>query len=163
MSGARAPSPNPESDDLFQKPSLASSRPIQLRSGSQGSGLSSRSRRSSILNIVRRQSKSVVGIPFEDQVGAIDTDLDVEERLRRLFRICAHSTVKVTQEQIDTEQEDEENQINDLIDDVCSKLKRSVIDLPDESIQQCKRQLENIQQDQVKQLLPARVKVSFSF
>ena len=56
-------------------------------------------RRSSILNIARRQSKSMCGsIAFEDQVAAIEADAPVEVRLRRLARICASATIRAVKE-----------------------------------------------------------------
>ena len=79
-------------------------------------------RRSSILNAIRRQSKSIVGIPFEDQVSAIDLSLSVEERLSKLLRISLSATVRLVQAQ--NAEADSDTKTNDMVEDICSEIRR---------------------------------------
>ena len=51
-------------------------------------------KRASILNFSRRQSKSMVGMSFEDQVAAIDPSTPSSERLSRLIRLSVTAAGK---------------------------------------------------------------------
>jgi len=60
--------------------------------------------RRSMLNIVRRQSKSMMaGVAFEDRVAAVDRSISAEERLTSLLRIALSATLRAVR---DAEAED---------------------------------------------------------
>ena len=79
------------------------------------------STRTSILSINRRMSKSIVGIPFEDQVAAIDSGLPFSERLDRLLKICTSAALKAIQQEA---QEDSDEKMSDLIDDIVATMRK---------------------------------------
>ena len=126
-------------------------------------GKKSLARRSSILNVIRRQSKSIVGIPFEDQVSAIDPALPVEERLSKLLRISLSAAVRAVQAQ--SAEEDSNTKVNDMVEDVCTEIRRGSEDLSSNKhlIKPVAEKIRQIADSDISailsdQLLPARVK-----
>ena len=84
------------------------------------------STRRSMLNITRRQSKSMMaGIPFEDQVGAIsDPSRSIGERLCSLARISLSATTRGIQEAL--QEEGAEDPEIDAAQQVSSHLRKTV-------------------------------------
>jgi hypothetical protein len=82
-------------------------------------------RRSSILSVIRRQSKSTAafGISFEDQIAAIDPSLPAEERLVKLFRLCSSAAVRAVQQESGDDSV-EEGKIYDFIQDLAGTMRK---------------------------------------
>ena len=116
-------------------------------------------RRSSILSISRRQSKSVAaGIPFEDQVSAIDSALPVEVRMRRLARLCASATIRAMK---DEAAEESGSAMSDALDDLASAvMRKNYPDTMSTSIaNEVSQKIEKLAEEKIKpkELVPARV------
>jgi len=91
---------------------------------SSGASMAKR-RRKSILNVMRRQSKSMAasGISFEDQIATIAADLSNEEKLAKLYRISSSNAMRTLQQEDGNDDEDEEK-VYDLIQNVVATLRK---------------------------------------
>ena len=112
--------PMEDDDDIMFKETQKSGPP-------KGQVKKSLARRSSILNVIRRQSKSMAGIPFEDQVSAIDVELSIEERLSKLLQISLSASVRSVQAL--SANEDSNTKVNDMVEDICTEIRRGGQDI----------------------------------
>jgi len=99
----------------FQMPLSPNSSALKPPVGRTGS-------RRSMLNIVRRQTKSMMtGLAFEDRVAAIPTEGPAEERLASMLRISLSATLRSVQE---SHKEEEDEDISDQIAEVNGHLQK---------------------------------------
>ena len=85
--------------------------------------------RRSILNIHRRQSRSIAaGIPYEDQVAAMDQSLPTAERLATLVRLAGSAAAASVGQQIQQESSETET-FAEFVEEVCSDLRRKEFSL----------------------------------
>ena len=82
------------------------------------------SRRSSILSIIRRQSRSVVGpIPFEDRLAAIDQTAPLEVKVKKLMRLV----VSVSAQNVGRETEEAEDQVEPAVQALSSLVSSKLV------------------------------------
>ena len=112
---------NPTSPEALPMDEDELSRPRAEKDGDNGPP--AKKRRSSILNVIRRQSKSTagMGIPFEDQISAIAPDLPAEVRMAKLLQIAASSAIRTVKQECADESGDDDKTY-DLVQDVAGTL-----------------------------------------
>jgi hypothetical protein len=108
-------------DSVFLQPDIHA-QPREVPTKPNFSMRKSMSSRASVLNAVRRQSKSIVDIAYADQVAAIGHATDTAAKVRALVRLAQSAALKSVQK----EAEDDEDEMSDLVDSVVARLRKNL-------------------------------------
>jgi len=123
--------------------------------------VSSLRRRSSMGHSVRK-SRSIIGLPFEDQIAAISTTASIEQKLMQIVATSWSTAARLVQHEYDNQEACEDNPQADLVDHIRNEMARKPISVKHENLMSVKDMIgqmaKECEQKKPQKIMPPRLK-----